>query len=159
MGKCRKACFSTFFCFPIFYLLSYIIFHDFLACFSSASLVHDHFAFFGRYTPKYHTSFFMIFLASHNGVSLVHDLHDFAWPYFICYFGKFCQASFLKIFLSPHQDCTHPLDLQLDLWGTEVSCWLTMTLFSIVYVFWESFVKQVSPHQECTCPLALQLDL
>ena len=29
----------------------------------------------------YHTSFFMIFWAGHKGASLVHDLHDFSWPF------------------------------------------------------------------------------
>ena len=35
------------------------------------------------FTPMYDTSFFMIFWAGHNGNSLVHDLHDFAWPFFM----------------------------------------------------------------------------
>ena len=34
-----------------------------------------------KVTPMYHTSFFMIFWAGHNGASLVHDLHDFSWPF------------------------------------------------------------------------------
>ena len=44
-------------------------------------ILHDHiswFCIFGRFTPTYHTSFFLVFC--HNGDSLVHDLHDhFSW--------------------------------------------------------------------------------
>ena len=33
---------------------------------------------FGGYTPMYHTSFFMIFVAGCNSNTLMHDLQDFA---------------------------------------------------------------------------------
>ena len=70
----------------------YIIFHDFLSLLQwwwSCSWLpppHPHPTrqppntnnFF---TPMYDTSFFMIFWAGHNGASLVHDLHDFSWPF------------------------------------------------------------------------------
>ena len=41
------------------------------------------------YTPMYHTSFFMIFQAGHNGDNFVHDFHDFE---------KFCISQFCMIF-------------------------------------------------------------
>ena len=57
-------------------------------CMICMIILHD-FAFFVVYTPKYHTTFFMIFQAHHNGDSYVHDLHDFASPFlmilFLCY--------------------------------------------------------------------------
>ena len=108
-------------------------------------ILHDHiswFCIFGRFTPTYHTSFFLVFC--HNGDSLVHDLHD--------HFSWFCMTifhDFAWLFncwdVHPHVLYTAPV-LLLCNWisgGQECLDDHPWHLFQYYLLFWASFVKQV----------------
>ena len=84
-------------------------------------------------TPMYHTSFFMIFLADHNGASLVHDLHDFSWPF--CMILHFLGG--IPLHITHHFSCFfEPVTIVL------VLCMIFMILhdhISWFCIFWELY--------------------
>ena len=128
------------------------------------TILHD-FAFFWRHTLTYHTSFSLIFWASHNSAGLVHGLHDFAWPYFmILHFWEvypyisyiiFCMTIFHDFAWLFNCWDVHPFILLIKTAPVLLLCnWICggqeclddhpWHLFQYCMVFWASFVKQVS---------------
>ena len=110
---------------------------------------------------KYHTSFFLILKAGHNGDTLVHDfaltfcmiLHDHsAWFCMIFFFwGKnWVLYIILMIFWADHNGVT----LMHDFAWFDVTFHLKGKFCKVRF-----FVIFHSPCQDCTCPLALWLDL
>ena len=77
--------------------------------------------------------------------SLVHDLHDFAWPFFMCVWN-YCNTKrsiYSKlIFEFPYQ-CLDS-NLNLNWWYQEYPDDHPWHLFQLSLIFWASFAKQVS---------------